>query len=47
MEHEVSDLTDQRDRLTNQIQQMEAAKNEAEEQLQDYTEETSQQVITG
>lgn len=44
MEHQVSELTTLRDNLTERVQHLEAAKKELEEQLQDYTEETSQQV---
>lgn len=47
MERKVSELTEQRDELTEKVQLLEAAKKELEEQLQDYTEETSQQVCKG
>ena len=44
MEQQVSQLTAQRDELTEQLEKLEAVKKDLEEQLQDYTEETSQQV---
>lgn len=44
MEEQVSQLIGERGRLSEELQQVVAAKKEVEDQLHDYTEETSQQV---
>lgn len=44
MEQQVSQLTARRDELTEELEKVEAVKKDLAEQLQDYTEETSQQV---
>ena len=44
MEEEVAQLSSSQDSLNEMVKQLESVKAELEEQLQDYTEETSQQV---